>query len=59
MAKVYINKEKDGTWGLRFAGDKVEPFNLQSIGHKTVSEARRWAKTWGHEIVTLTAKGVK
>ncbi len=50
MAKVYI--AKDGrNWALRFVGGGV--FNMESAGHKTVDEAKRHAKKWGHEVVTL------
>ncbi len=54
--KLYI--AKDGrNWALRVLGGGV--FNLESAGHKSVREAMAYAKKWGHEIVTLTPKGVR
>ncbi len=31
---------------------------VESMDHKTVKGAKEWAKTNGHEVVTLTRKGV-
>ncbi len=61
MSKVYIGRKDHPplflSWAVYRVGDI--PFRLEAEGFTTVSEAKRWAKKWGHEIVRLTAKGAK
>ncbi len=63
MAKVYILKQPalapalPLTWALYRLGDG--PFRCEGQGFKSVKEARAFAKAFKHEIVTLTAKGVR
>ncbi len=58
MAKVYISESRsplspfEPTWSLI----RVEDKRGEAYGFKNVREAKIWAKKWGHEVVTLTAK---
>ncbi len=62
MSQVYIVKDDTNkclpvTWALYRVGSG--PFRCEGQGFKTISEARAFAKTWKHEIVTLTAKDIR
>ena len=61
MAKVYIVKTDvppfKETWSLYRVG--TGPGRGEGHGFKTVAAAKRFAKQWKHEVVTLTTQGVR
>lgn len=59
MSKVYIAKADIPPFEMTWSLIRVEDKRGEAYGFKTVTEAKVWAKKWGHEVVTLTPLGVR